>query len=73
MKEQGPYQEEINNYKELIKDLNDNQGEGGIDMVILGTCEIECVFVSLLSYLTGCNTPASLCNNWKKILEAWDA
>jgi len=74
VKEQGLYQGAIKSHEDLIKDLNDNQGDGGIDMVILGTCEIECVFVSLLSHLTGCNAFASLRDKWKKeILEAWDA
>jgi len=50
VKEQGLYQGEIKNHKELIKDLNDNKGDGGIDMVILGTCEIECVCFTFIMF-----------------------
>jgi hypothetical protein len=30
----------------LIEDINKNMGHGGIDLVVLGTCEVECVQVA---------------------------
>jgi hypothetical protein len=30
---------------EFMRDVLDNPGDGGIDMIIFGTCEVECVVV----------------------------
>jgi len=74
VKEQGLYQGAIKSHEDLIKDLYNNQGNSGIEAVVLETCEIECIFFSLLSCLTGRNAFASLRDEWKKeLLEAWDA
>jgi hypothetical protein len=42
--ELGLYHGPMNSHENLISDLLENPGDGGIDMVILATCEIECVF-----------------------------
>lgn len=39
----GLYHGEISHHDNLIRDLNHSPVEGGIDMVVLGTCETECV------------------------------
>jgi hypothetical protein len=41
VEELGLYDGIIQNPDNLIRDLTSNTGDGGIDMVILGTCEIE--------------------------------
>jgi hypothetical protein len=39
----GLYQGEVKTPETLVADLNSNLESGGIDMVVLGTCEFECV------------------------------
>jgi hypothetical protein len=39
----GLYHGETRRSDELIDAINSDMGDGGIDMVVLGTCEIECV------------------------------
>jgi hypothetical protein len=41
------YRGETKTSDELIEAINSNMGDGGIDMVVLGTCEFECVFFFL--------------------------
>ncbi|KAJ7158594.1 hypothetical protein C8R46DRAFT_1109642 [Mycena filopes] len=38
---QGLYHGDVKNFEALVQDLNSNQGEGGIDLVVLGTCEFD--------------------------------
>ena len=51
VKDFGLFHGVVKQDKELVRDVLDNPGDGGIDMIIFGTCEIECV-VSLLPYPT---------------------
>jgi hypothetical protein len=44
VEELGLYDGTVRNPSDLIHDLTSNTGDGGIDMVILGTCEIEWVY-----------------------------
>jgi hypothetical protein len=53
VRELGLYHGEMKSKDDLIRDIVDNPGDGGIDMVILGTCEIECVVRSSLLSLPG--------------------
>jgi hypothetical protein len=39
----GLYHGELRHSDELIDAINSNMGDGGIDLVVLGTCEVECV------------------------------
>jgi hypothetical protein len=43
----GLYHGENRHSDELIQAINSNMGDGGIDLVVLGTCEFEWVFHSL--------------------------
>jgi hypothetical protein len=40
----GLYEGEVKDYKDLVGDIKSGGGDGGIDLVILGTCEIEYAF-----------------------------
>ena len=35
------YNGTFKHHDDLLRDINNDTGDGGIDMVILGTCEIE--------------------------------
>ncbi|KAJ7227367.1 hypothetical protein GGX14DRAFT_347996 [Mycena pura] len=52
------YRGEIKQPETLIDEINGNVGVGGIDMVVLGTCEFECVAFGSLH---------------EQLLAAWDA
>jgi len=41
MNDLGLYHGTIKNRDDLLKDINDNGSDGGIDMVVFGTCEID--------------------------------
>lgn len=47
--ELGLYRGHVKEPKDLVDDIRSNPRDGGIDVVILGTCEVEYVF-SLLSH-----------------------
>lgn len=40
----GLYNGEYDSHENLMRDVRANGGDGGIDLIIFGTCEIECVF-----------------------------
>lgn len=65
------YSGSVKDYEDLTLDIMDNSGEGGIDLVILGTCEIECV--KCPSYNL-CLTLFDSMRHWNNdLLKAWDA
>jgi hypothetical protein len=68
------YRGETKTSDELIEAINSNMGDGGIDMVVLGTCEFECVFFSFWRKLP-LSSPYSLRGGpWpEELLAAWDA
>jgi hypothetical protein len=37
------YEGQVKSPELLIEAINSNMGDGGIDLVVLGTCEVECV------------------------------
>lgn len=49
--ELGLYHGPVKTPEELVKDITQDSGEGSIDLVVLGTCEVE--YVSCQSHIDG--------------------